>query len=158
MPVSAIVMFIGFIVAYIIFNKTSLGINLQAIGGNAQVARVMGVNVRKTVLAATIVGGIFVGFAALTNISFTGKLDCSSGLNSLSTIFKALAATLLADSIVNIFTKPVGILLSGICVVALFNILTLFGVPSGTYQNIALGLVVIICGILSHLNYRGVVK
>jgi len=52
----------------------------------------------------------------------------------------------------------VGILISGISVVALFNILTLFGVPSGTYQNIALGIVVILCGILSHLNDKGVVK
>lgn len=158
MPTSAIVMLLGFAAAYIIFNKTTLGINLQSIGGNAAVAEVMGVKVKKTVLLATIVGGVFVGCAALTNISYTGKLDCSSGLNSLSTIFKALAATLLADSIVTIFTKPVGILFSGISVVALFNILTLFGVPSGTYQNIALGLVVIFCGVLSHLNYRGVVK
>ena len=158
MPTMGIVLLIGFIAAYIIFNKTSLGINLQAIGGNAAVAEVMGVKVKKTILLATVVGGIFAGCAAITNISFTGKLDCSSGLNSLSTIFKALAATLLADSIQNIFTKPVGILLSGIAVVALFNILTLFGVPSGTYQNIVLGFVVIFCGILSHLRDRGVVK
>ena len=58
----------------------------------------------------------------------------------------------------NIFTKPVGILISGIAVVALFNILTLFGVPSGTWQNVSLGVVVILCGILSHLNHKGVVK
>lgn len=158
MPVMAIVMLAGFVVAYIIFNKTTLGINLQAIGGNASVAELMGVKVKKTIMSATVVGGIFIGFAAITNISFTGKLDCSSGLNSLNIIFKSLAATLLADSIQNIFTKPVGILFSGIAVVALFNILTLFGVPSGTYQNIALGFVVIFCGVLSHWNHRGVVK
>lgn len=158
MPTMAIILLIGFAAAYIIFNKTTLGINLQAIGGNSAVAEVMGVKVKKTILLATVVGGIFAGCAAITNISFTGKLDCYTGLNSLSTIFKALAATLLADSIQNIFTKPLGILISGISVVALFNILTLFGVPSGTYQNIVLGFVVIFCGVLSHLKYRGVVK
>lgn len=121
-------------------------------------AEVMGINIRKTLIGATVVGGIFAGLAAANNISFAGKLDCYTGLNSLNVIFKPLAATLLADSIQNIFTKPIGILISGISVVALFNILTLLGVPSGNYQNIALGIVVIVCGILSHLNYKGVMK
>lgn len=158
MPGMFILLAIGVVVAYIIFNKTTLGINLQAMGGNSSVAKVMGINPRKTLMGATIVGGIFIGLAALNNISFAGKLDCSSGLNSLNVIFKSLAATLLADSIANIFTKPVGILLSGFSVVALFNILTLMGVPSGNYQNIALGVVVIICGILSNIGRKGGVK
>lgn len=109
-------------------------------------------------ILATIVGGIFVGFAAVNDISFAGKLDCTSGLSSLNIIFKSLAATLLADSIANIFSKPFGILLSSMAVAALFNILTLFGVPSGTGQNICLGAVVIFCGILSHLNCKEVIK
>lgn len=158
MPGMLILLIIAFVAAYIIFNRTTLGINLQAMGGNSQVAQVMGIKAKKTLIGATVVGGIFVGLAAVNHISFAGKLDCSSGLNSLNIIFKSLAATLLADSIQNIVTKPVGILISGISVVALFNILTLFGVPSGTYQNIALGIVVILCGILSHLNDKGVVK
>lgn len=158
MPAMAIVLAAGFCAAWIIFNKTTLGINLQAIGGNSEVAGIMGIRARRTIMWATVIGAVFIGFAAISNISYSGKLDCSSGLNSLSIIFKALAATLLADSIQNIFSKPVGILFSGIAVVALFNILTLFGVPSGTFQNIALGIVVIFCGVLSHWNFKGVVK
>lgn len=158
MPMMAVLLLIGFIAAYVVFNKTKLGINLQATGGNAEVAGIMGVKAKRTILAATIVGAVFIGIGAMSYISYTGKLDSNSGLNSLSIIFKSLAATLLADSIQNIFTKPVGILFSGIAVVALFNILTLFGVPSGTFQNIALGIVVIFCGVLSHWNYKGVVK
>lgn len=158
MPGMLILLFVAAVAAYIIFNRTTLGINLQAMGGNAHVSEVMGINIRKTLIGATVVGGIFVGLASVNNISFAGKLDCYTGLNSLNVIFKSLAATLLADSIQNIFTKPVGILISGVSVVALFNILTLLGVPSGNYQNIALGVVVIVCGILSHLNYKGVMK
>lgn len=157
-PGMYILLIIGVVAAYIIFNKTSLGINLQAMGGNGGVAKVMGINPRKTLIGATVVGGIFIGMAAMHDISFAGKLDCTSGLNSLSLIFKSLATTLLADSIANIFSKPIGILLSGFSVVALFNLLTLLGVPSGNYQNIALGLVVIVCGILSHIGYKGVSK
>lgn len=158
MPGKAMILLLGFLLAYILFNKTSLGINLQACGSNGAVAEVMGINRKKTIFLATVVGGIFVGMASVMHISTSGRLDCSSGLNSLNIIFKSLAATLLADSIENIFTKPVGILLSGVAVIALFNILTLFGVPSGTWQNVSLGVVVILCGVLSHWNHRGVVK
>lgn len=158
MPWRAVILIGGFILAYILFNKTSLGINLQACGSNKEVAEVMGVKAKKTIFLATVIGGLFIGLAAVMHISTAGRLDCQTGLNSLNIIFRSLAATLLADSIQNIFTKPVGIMISGVSVVALFNILTLLGVPSGTYQNVCLGLVVIICGILSHWNYRGVVK
>ena len=157
-PGMFILLAVGFLIAYIIFNKTSLGINLQAMGGNSTVSRMMGIDTKKTLILATIIGGFFIGLAAMEDISFAKKLDCSTGLNSLNLIFRSLAATLLADSIANIFTKPVGILISGILVVALFNILTLLGVPSGNYQNIALGVVVIFCGILSHIGYKGVAK
>lgn len=158
MPGKAIILVFGFLAAYVIFNKTFLGINLQACGSNSEVAGVMGINRKKTIFLATVVGGVFVGMASAMHISTSGRLDCASGLNSLNIIFRSLAATLLADSVENIFTKPVGILISGISVVALFNILTLFGVPSGTWQNVSLGVVVIVCGVLSHWNHRGVVK
>ncbi len=158
MPGMLILLVLAAIAAYIIFNRTTLGIDLQAMGGNAHVAEVMGINTKKTLILATMVGAVFVGLAAANDISFARKIDCYTGLNSLNVIFKSLAATLLADSIQNIFTKPIGILISGISVVALFNILTLLGVPSGTFQNIALGAVIIICGVLAHLNYKGVVK
>lgn len=158
MPGAIILLFVGLVAAYIIFNKTTLGMNLQAVGGNAKVSESMGIKVRKTIILSTVAGGIFVGFAAINDISFAGKLDCTSGLSSLNIIFKSLAATLLADSIENIFTKPVGIFIASMAVAALFNILTLFSVPSGTGQNICLGAVVIFCGILSHLNYKEVVK
>lgn len=158
MPGKAVILVFGFLLAYVLFNKTSLGINLQACGSNGAVAEVMGINRKKTIFLATIVGGVFIGMASVMHISTAGRLDCASGLNSLNIIFRSLAATLLADSIENIFTKPVGIFLSGIAVIALFNILTLFGVPSGTWQNVSLGVVVILCGILSHWKDRRVVK
>lgn len=68
MPTMAIILLIGFAAAYVIFNKTTLGLNLQAIGGNAAIAEIMGVKVKKTIIWATIVGGIFVGCAAISDI------------------------------------------------------------------------------------------
>ncbi len=157
-PGAFILMAVGFVVAFLIFNKTSLGINLQAVGANPTVSKTMGINVRKTIILSTIIGGVFIGISGVNDISLAGKLSAITGLNSLGTISKALSATLLANSLINIFTKPVGIVISSVIVALLFNVLTIFGVPSGTWQNVCLGLLIILCGVLSHLNEKGVVK
>lgn len=158
MPAMAVIMLIGLVIVYFLFEKTKIGINLHAIGGNSSVAEVMGINTKKTIFISTMIGGIFIGLAAIVQISFSGKLLSTSGLGSLNTIFRALATVLLAESIQNLVPTPVGIVFSGIAITGMFNILTLFGVPSGTWQQFALGVVVVICGILSHLKEKGVVK
>lgn len=158
MPGAFILMAIGLAAAYICFSRTTLGINLQAVGANPGIASAMGINVRKTIILATVIGSVYISFSGISDISMAGKLSAITGLNSLGTISKALSATLLANSMSTIFVKPAGIVFSSIIVAFLFNILTIFGVPSGTMQNICLGLVIIVCGILSHLRYKGVVK
>lgn len=158
MPLMAIVWIAGFIIAYIIFNRTTLGLNLRAIGGNEGVANAMGINKKKTILLGALVGAIFIGLAAVIQESYAGKLSSQSGLGSLSTIFKSLATVLLAGSFEKIISMPVGILVGSVFITALFNVLTLLGVPSGTGQEICLGGIVILCGIISHWGYKGVVK
>lgn len=158
MPNKFLLLLVCLAIVYFLFNKTTIGINLRAIGGNASVAEVMGINRKRTIFISTAIGAVFIGLAAVIHISFMGKLQSVSGLGSLNTIFKALATVLLAESVQNIVSVPIGIVFSGIVVTGMFNVLTLYGVPSGTWQEFCLGVVVIVCGILSHLKEKGVVK
>lgn len=157
-PVNVIILVVIFIIVYILYNRTTIGINLKAIGGDAAVASSVGINRRKALFIAAIIGALIVGAASILNISKGGSIAASSGLASLSTIFKALAVTMLAQSLGAIVSEPVGALGSGIFVSALFNFLTIMGVQAGTMQEVILGAVVIICGVLSRLNYKGVAK
>ena len=157
-PVNVIIMVVIFIIVYLIYNRTSIGINLKAIGGDAAVSSAVGINRRKALLAAVVIGALVVAAGALLMISKSGSQSASSGLASLSTIFKALAVVMLAQSLNSIVSEPVGVLGSGIFVMALFNFLTIMGVQAGTLQEVVLGGVVIICGVLSRLNYKGVAK
>ncbi len=158
MPYMAIIWIIGFAAAYIIFNRSTLGLNIRAIGGNEGVAKAMGINMKKTMLSGAVVGALFIGMAAIIQESYAGKLASTSGLGSLSTIFKSLATVLLAQSFERVVSMPVGIIFSAVFVTSLFNVLTLIGVPSGTGQEMCLGAIVILCGIISHWRYKGVVK
>ncbi|MDR2133522.1 MAG: beta-methylgalactoside transporter, partial [Treponema sp.] len=49
------------VITYILFNKTTYGKNLYAIGGNAEAARVSGVNVGRTLIVVYTVAGLLYG-------------------------------------------------------------------------------------------------
>ncbi len=52
-------------IAYYIFYKTRLGLNLRAIGEDPKAADVVGVNVRKARYVASIIGGMLIGIAGV---------------------------------------------------------------------------------------------
>ena len=157
-PVMFTMMIVCFIVAYILFNYTKIGINLRAIGSNASVAQAMGVNYKKSIFIGAIVGAIFIGIASVIQISYNTKLEAVTGLSSMSRMFNSLAAVLLAQSINRIFNNTIGILVSSVVLMSVFNALTMLGVPSGTWQTVVLGAIIVICGILANIGNKGVVK
>lgn len=157
-PIIFIIAVVVFIVAYFIFNHTRFGFNLRAIGGGGEVAEAMGINKKKTIIMAAIIGAIIIAIGGITQLSYTGRFTPTSGMGSLSGIFKSLAVVLIAGSFSRIFNDAVGCAVGAFIVAGLFNVLTLLGVPSGTGQDICLGIVVMLCGILSSLRYKGVMK
>lgn len=153
-----VALIIGVILANIIFERTSLGYNVRAVGSNREVAKAMGINAKKAIFLGVIVGGLFVGLGSMLQVSYSGKMLVVSGLGSLSTIFKPLAIVLLSGSMQKLLSMPVGVLVNSIFIACLFNVLTLLGVPSGTWQEILLGAIVIASGVVSAIGNRGVVR
>lgn len=157
-PTIFIIAIAVFVVAWFIFNRTQLGFNLRAIGGGGEVAEAMGINRTKTIMLSALVGAVIISVGVITQLSYTGRFTTSAGMGSLSGIFKSLAVILIAGSFSRIFNDAVGCVIGAFIVAGLFNVLTLVGVPSGTGQDICLGMVVLVCGILSSLKYKGVMK
>ena len=157
-PGMYILVAIAIIIAFIVYNKTTIGINLQAVGGNSDVSGNMGINVRKTIIISTLIGGAFVGLAAFFNMANTGFVNPQLNLGSMNTIFRILAVVLLSDSLINIFTQPVAIIYSSSLIAIALNVFVLITGKTSTELNFFLGLLVIVSGILSHAKHKGVVK
>jgi ribose transport system permease protein len=149
---------IGAAAASILFERTSIGYNVRAVGSSPVVAKAMGINTNKTIFQGVFIGGLFVGCGCILQISYAGKMLIVSGLGSLSAIFKPLAVVLLSGSIQKYINMPLGVLVCSLFIACLFNVLTLLGVPAGTWQEVLLGSIVIICGVVSALGNKGVVK
>lgn len=157
-PLNMAVLAIGFAAVYLLYNRTNAGLNIRAVGGNKTVSRALGVNVSKTLLRVGLICGLLLGVAAVLQQSYNRKTYVMSGLTSIQLIFKPLAITLLAQ----ILQKRGNIILMvpvcSILIYAVFNIMTFFGIPSGTLQDVFLGIFVILFGIIGQRGVKEVVK
>ena len=69
------------IVMWFIWNKTKLGKNMFAIGGNPEAAAVSGVNIVKNIMFIFIISGILYGIAGFLEAARAGSTSTMTGLN-----------------------------------------------------------------------------
>jgi ribose transport system permease protein len=158
LPWSAILLVAGFIVAYVVYNRTTIGLNIRAIGGNKGVSAGMGVNVNRTLMWVGLIAGAFIGSAAVVQISYSGLITVKTGLTSMTMIFQPLAIVLLAQIMQKRINIIVAIPICSFIIYSIFNLLTILHVPSGTLQEACLGAFLIFFGVIGQRGNKGVVK
>ena len=72
-PAIYIVFAIGFATAYLIYNRTTIGLNVRALGSGQKIAEAMGINTLKTILIVGVICGFFVGCSAFLNESYSAR-------------------------------------------------------------------------------------
>ena len=68
-------------VMWVVWNKTVLGKNMFAIGGNPEAAAVSGVNVVRNIFGVYLVAGVLYGIAAFLEAGYVQSVTTSTGLN-----------------------------------------------------------------------------
>lgn len=157
-PVNVVVLAAGCLAVCFVYDRTSAGLNIRAVGGNKQVARAMGVSVRRTLLRVGLICGLLLGAAAVIQESYNRKTYVMPGLTSIQLIFKPLAIALLAQVLRKRINLILAVPLCSVLLYAAFNAMTFFGVPSGTLQDVFLGAFVVVFGVLGQRGVREVVK
>lgn len=66
-------------IVWFIWNKTTLGKNMFAVGGNSEAAEVSGVNIQKTIILVSLMAGILYGFAGSLEVARTGSATNNIG-------------------------------------------------------------------------------
>lgn len=67
------------VIMWIIWNRTTLGKNMFAIGGNREAAKVCGVNVKKTMIIIYVIAGILYAFGGVLEAGRTGSANSTMG-------------------------------------------------------------------------------
>jgi len=71
-PYVVIIAAVVTVIIYVVLNKTKLGKDVYAIGGNREAATVSGINVRKSLLTIYVIAGLLYGLAGVLEAARTG--------------------------------------------------------------------------------------
>jgi len=158
LPWSFVIMIAGLIIVYFLYERTTIGLNIRAIGSDARVAKALGINVSKTAISVGIICGILVGVGGFLFQSYEVFTTARSGIMSVGVLFQPLAIAQMS----NILRRRIHIIIAvPICAFLLFsvfNIMTLLRVPTGTLQETVLALALVGFAIIGQRGIKEVVQ
>ena len=128
------------VLAWVVLNKTPLGEYLLAVGGNEEAARIAGVPVARTKVAAFVISGSLASVAALILVGRLGAAEPTLG--NLWELDAIAAAAIGGASLMGGKGSVVGTILGAVILGSLRNGLTLMNVQA-FYQLLATGLIII---------------
>lgn len=151
-PVCIIVMFIIYIISWFVLSKTRFGMNLYAMGGNINAARLSGINISRTRMLAYVINGLF---ATIAGVVLSGRMNSSSSSLADGIEMDVIAAAVIGGMSMsggegNVWGALFGSLLMGV----LKNGMNQLSIHS-FWQQIILGIVLMLAIIMDSLRNSG---
>jgi len=149
-PAPVIILFILVLFAHYIMAKTSFGRHVYAIGGNINVAKAAGVNIKRHLMMVYTFSGMMAGIAGLIITSRITSGQCGLGLGME---FDAITAAVVGGTSLagGIGLMP-GTLVGALIVGVLENGLDLLGV-SAYWQMISTGIIIVTAVLIDQRRY-----
>ena len=147
-PTPIFIMVVVFLIVLFILNKTKFGRGLYAIGGNAETARLAGVNVKRYLLMVYAIGGFLFGLAGMI---LAGRLSMGTATVGDGYELDAIASVViggasLAGGTGSTTKTLIGAFLMGI----LLNVMNLLGIAS--YPQMVFKGIIIVVAVLANRN------
>lgn len=147
----------AFAIAYFLYNYTVFGAHIQAVGESERIANSVGLSVDFSKFIGFVIAATFAGLGAVLYQSYGRFVEPQSSLSSLALIFVPLAGFFYALSISRWVNLIVAVVIGELTIMMLLNGLIIAGVDS-TWQQVALGIVLIMVTAIAARNSEGVVK
>ena len=140
-PVPALIAIGVALILSFITNKTKLGRNIYALGGNSQAAWFSGINVKLHTLIVFIISGVCAGIAGVVSTARVGSAEPQAGAGFET--FAIAAAIIGGTSFFGGKGKIFGVVMGGLIIGVISNGLNLNNVPP-YYQQIVMGGLIIL--------------
>ncbi|WP_180271113.1 ABC transporter permease [Fredinandcohnia onubensis] len=141
LPVPVWIMLVFVLLAYVILNHTRWGRILYMTGGNAEAARLSGINTNKVKLIAYTVSGVF---ASMAGILFTARVGSGQIDSGASLLMESVAAVFVGFSVLGA-GKPnaLGTFFGAALIGVLLNGLTMLNLPYYAFEIVKGGVLVL---------------
>lgn len=144
-PISVVLMIALFILAHFIMSRTVFGRHIYAVGGNQEAARLSGVNVKRTLIAAYLICGLGAGLGGVINASIYQSGDPNYA--QMYELYIIAAVVVGGTSLMGGRGKIFGTLVGALILAIIGNGMNLKGIPDFT-QRILLGIVLLLAVLL----------
>ncbi len=150
-PVQIWIVVIIYVLGYVLLHCTVYGRKVMAVGGNANAAKVSGINNKRVILSTYVFLGIISGLAGFMTMARIGSYYAAMGDSMEFMVIAAavIGGTSLAGGSGSIMGTLVGTLLIGV----INNALNLFGV-SAEWQDVAKGVVIFLAVLFDAVKNR----
>jgi len=148
-PIS--IMAVTFLLVYIFLSRTKIGFNCYAIGGSNEVSRLAGVPVKKYYIIYYTIGGLV---AAISAIIIVARLNFTNSAFGVGMELNAIAATIIGGTSLSGGVGGIGRTVIGVLIITTLNAgLSHLGVSS-SWQQISIGVVIILAVWLDVIQRR----
>ena len=146
-----VVLAVAFLLCYILLNRTNIGQNVFAVGGNPEAARLSGISVMKTTMFAYGVNGALVALAGMILASrlYSGLPAAGANLEMNAITAVVLGGTSMTGGDGNIVGTVIGVLLLQV----LLNVMTMFSF-SAAMQMLVQGAIIIVAVLYDYLRKK----
>jgi ribose/xylose/arabinose/galactoside ABC-type transport system permease subunit len=147
-PVPVIIAVMVLAVLHFVLQRTKFGLNVYAVGGNVEAARLAGVDVRRTKSQVLVLSALMASLAALI---VAARLDAGSGTVGEELLLDAIAAVVIGGtSLLGGIGRISGTVLGVILIASIRNGLVLLNV-SAFWQQVAIGALILLAVSFDHL-------
>ncbi|HHT11205.1 MAG: hypothetical protein PHU16_03930 [Atribacterota bacterium] len=141
-PYNLIIWIIGGVIAYFLYNRTTIGLHIQTLGSSEKIAKNAGVNIGKTKLIGFLICAIFGGIGGVFYQSYGRFVQPQIGLTSLLLVFPALTGFFYALAISKRVNIIIAVVVGQLTINLLMNGLIIIKLPT-TIQQMVMGALLI---------------
>ncbi len=150
-PIMIIWAIIGIAVMWVIWNKTTFGKNMFAVGGNAEAAAVSGINVFKVTLGVFLLAGVYYGIGGSIFSIYSGNVRAMTGQGMEA---DAIAACVVGGvSFSGGVGKISGVVVGALIFQAICVVLPMIGITDANYQLAIKGVIILAAVTLDCVKY-----
>jgi ribose transport system permease protein len=146
------------VVAYILYNRTQIGMQIRAVGGSEIIARNAGVRVERVKMNGFLLCGLFLGIASFLSVSYGGVIIPSTRMSSILRLFPPLMGYFIGIALKKVCNIIIGVFVGEMVIIMVVTGMVTMGVPT-TYQQVITGLFLLaVVGIATKAKTDEVVK
>ena len=150
-PVAAIIMAVVFLLAHLLLTRTTLGINIYAVGGNKEAARVAGIDVFKVKLIVLTISGFC---AALAGVVMASRLMAAQAIMGMFDLMDVIAAVVIGGtSLLGGEGRIIGTVVGTIIIACIRNGLNLLGIAAD-WQLLAVGSIIVLAVLIDYVGRK----